>query len=591
MPGELRQTETGKWKIVNLKHDKAGITIPATFTYKGGDAKEIQITNSVQTVTTDWTTDVGVPISLSDVTRNYHDVVKKEGNVYKTYKAHDNFKSSDVHPITPTISLTTPLSEIESTATSISFTVISNTKTKVECGSQRQPQSGSYEAGTNTGSFTISPNIDTTAKYYTIVAYCTGQPDISTSITVTQKAFAPGVGLSVTSPINADVTTLSYTATTTPTNDLAVLVKYGSLTKSDKIGTFTISPNTSLSPVNHVITAICRDYPAYTDTATVKQKAMAYTFEVNPTFFTFPAEGSTLSQQLTINNPQGYSWQITDLSQWLHASKVQGSDTSVSITLRADANTGTTAAARSGSFTVKDVSNNKTTTVNVSQTAPALTPVVKSFDISFESDTSSTISLSPVAILSVPFTGKTQSLNVTSNTSWIVKSCPEWVTLSQMSGSGDKTLTVTIAENTGSSSRSGMIDIWTTDETTRATCQVSQNEVPSFSFEVHFSQPVNWGSYNAAYTAYTGSGDISGTYTYNGTSDSLIFGNNQIKNGDRVVHWIYNYTGSNFKIAILYDYEEPTPKDADFVNFNDNEGRGFECNAEYGKKLYIFLRN
>lgn len=93
---ELNQDFTGKWRITGLKHDHPGVTIPATFTYKG-ISKSLQITSSEQTVVfpDGWKTPLGVSININQIARTY-EVVTQDG---KRYETHDNFTVSNVHPV------------------------------------------------------------------------------------------------------------------------------------------------------------------------------------------------------------------------------------------------------------------------------------------------------------------------------------------------------------------------------------------------------------------------------------------------------------------------------------------------------------
>ena len=93
---ELNQDFTGKWRITGLKHDHPGVTIPATFTYKG-ISKSLQITSSEQTVVfpDGWKTPLGVSINLNEISRNY-EIVNQDG---KRYETHDNFTVSNVDPV------------------------------------------------------------------------------------------------------------------------------------------------------------------------------------------------------------------------------------------------------------------------------------------------------------------------------------------------------------------------------------------------------------------------------------------------------------------------------------------------------------
>ena len=88
---EVQQDANGRWKLT-ISHDKAGIEIPARFTYKGSTAS-FNITNSEKTITTDWETPLGTEISLDEITMVFTPV-EKNG---KTYVVCDSCKHFTVH--------------------------------------------------------------------------------------------------------------------------------------------------------------------------------------------------------------------------------------------------------------------------------------------------------------------------------------------------------------------------------------------------------------------------------------------------------------------------------------------------------------
>lgn len=84
-----------------------------------------------------------------------------------------------------------------------------------------------------------------------------------------------------------------------------------------------------------------------------------------------------------------------------------------------------------------------------------------------------TLTVSPTA-LTADYTGGDKIMTVSADTTWRVTSKPDWVTLSQTTGSsGQSTIIVTFAENTGDSARTGSITI--TDRTRTATVNLTQN--------------------------------------------------------------------------------------------------------------------
>jgi hypothetical protein len=55
--------------------------------------------------------------------------------------------------------------------------------------------------------------------------------------------------------------------------------------------------------------------------------------------------------------------------------------------------------------------------------------------------------------------GETQSIAISSNTSWSITDCPTWLTLSQTNGDGNATVTITASDNPNTSSRSATINV------------------------------------------------------------------------------------------------------------------------------------
>lgn len=112
MPDLRQDSTTGKWTIENLKHDApSSVTIPAQFTYKN-DTVSLNITSNPQSKQTDWETDLGVAIALSEITRNYEPVIQDN----KRYVV-DN----EEFTIIPVSSVTTYELELEPNVTSLTI--------------------------------------------------------------------------------------------------------------------------------------------------------------------------------------------------------------------------------------------------------------------------------------------------------------------------------------------------------------------------------------------------------------------------------------------------------------------------------------
>lgn len=109
---DLTQASNGKWKIVGIKHDQPGISVPAEYTYKGLK-KTFNITASEKTIVTDWETPLGEAIILDEITRVYTAVTLDN----KKYVVKPGTEQFTVHPAQST---TTYKLEIEPATLSLS---------------------------------------------------------------------------------------------------------------------------------------------------------------------------------------------------------------------------------------------------------------------------------------------------------------------------------------------------------------------------------------------------------------------------------------------------------------------------------------
>lgn len=101
--------------------------------------------------------------------------------------------------------------------------------------------------------------------------------------------------------------------------------------------------------------------------------------------------------------------------------------------------------------------------------------------------------------------GGSKSFEISSNSSWQITSCPEWVYLSAKNGEGNTKITATVKENNSTTQLTGKIELSTTDKVITRTINVSQSakyvdfNVPSLSFTYEkgsksfaFSTDGNW---------------------------------------------------------------------------------------------------
>lgn len=469
---ELRQAANGKWNIVDICHDQAGITIPAKFTYNGV-TKSFNITTQKKTIATEWETPVGQAISLDDITRVYTEV--KVGNKIYRVIIPENFdivraEGGDEPVQVPTITsfVVNPIS-LPAAGGDINYTVTtnpSNATVRIKCTSFSATKS------TKTGKFSVPANTDgPNPKTFTLSAWCVdnasaihtknvtqskqtepvedefsvtqiqdtfhyggettsmtfqiinpqghgwtastvpswvhlsdtsgvdttyidvevdertdggtnqriGQITITDNdtrktytVTVTQDGFVPELTLTaVDNPIPATATALTYNIK----SNTDVTVKYGAEQKTHEASQsttdgFTIEPNETIRPISHTITAFCTNYPTVEKTVTITQQGKEEEedqFNVTQlSGYIFPYTGGTKNGFFTITNPQGHSWTATCPDTWVLVGKRSGSNggpINVTVTERDD----TFSHTRLSIITVKDLSTNKTYSINVEQ--------------------------------------------------------------------------------------------------------------------------------------------------------------------------------------------------------------------------------
>lgn len=107
------------------------------------------------------------------------------------------------------------------------------------------------------------------------------------------------------------------------------------------------------------------------------------------------------------------------------------------------------------------------------------------------------LTISPTSYTAV-IGGGSFTLNITSNTSWTI-SYPSWCS-GRTSGSGNASITVTVASNANSPARSGSITVRATaDSSLTRYCSVSQSGVPTYGGRIHlmvqFENPTPFNCY------------------------------------------------------------------------------------------------
>lgn len=137
---------------------------------------------------------------------------------------------------------------------------------------------------------------------------------------------------------------------------------------------------------------------------------------------------------------------------WITVSSSSGNSGSTVVTVTASSYSELTA--RTTSLTVRTVNSNLSANVNITQEPKEII----------------TVTVSPTSI-SAPVSGGTYTFNIASNGAWTI-TYPSWLQVSQTSGTGNATITVTIPENESYSALTGNIVVSTADNT--ATVSVSQ---------------------------------------------------------------------------------------------------------------------
>lgn len=154
--------------------------------------------------------------------------------------------------------------------------------------------------------------------------------------------------------------------------------------------------------------------------------------EAKPTSLSFSAD--TESKQLEINS--NTDWSITSLPEWLSASSLSGKN-SQTISLTAQNNT--SASSRNGKVKIEKEGLTLSAIVEVQQEGLSLS--VDNNNLQFGANAS------------------TQEVVINTISSWSASSSEGWISLSQTSGTGKSTLSISVEENKDDNSRTGSVKI------------------------------------------------------------------------------------------------------------------------------------
>ncbi len=154
--------------------------------------------------------------------------------------------------------------------------------------------------------------------------------------------------------------------------------------------------------------------------------------EVKPTSLSFSADAE--SKQLEINS--NTDWSITSLPDWLTASPQSGKNIQT-ITLKSQINL--SASSRSGKIKIEKQGLSLSAVVDVLQ---------EGMNLSVDNNT-----------LQFGANASTQSIVINTIAGWTASCSEGWITLSQTSGTGKSTLSISVEENKGDNSRTGSVKI------------------------------------------------------------------------------------------------------------------------------------
>ena len=172
------------------------------------------------------------------------------------------------------------------------------------------------------------------------------------------------------------------------------------------------------------------------------------TLSVSPTSVTLNSDGKATA---SVSATDGLLWNVADVPSWLSVTPLSGKgNATLSLTAKED-----NPSAEARSATISLSTSTSTLKCQLVVTQPGINLSVGSTSISFAVD------------------GGTQSVSVTSNSSWRIAEKPEWITCDS-NGKGNSTLQLTASENTQTSERTAKLVIETVNGVTKATIELIQ---------------------------------------------------------------------------------------------------------------------
>lgn len=471
------QNQDGTWTINGLKWVKETGTVKpipddlvftGTISYNNKDAVQVNVEKNGTNYQTDWKTMLGSKLDVNLLVLQCGDVTRNIDDKWYTYKAKSNFTAEDIHPFEVELNATCTNTTPGSDGDSATLNITANTSWSVECDDWITISPTEGTSGVTQAQVTYSENTGTDTRTGRISVYA---GDIYVDISIEQSGFVPEISITSPSSIESTSTTISYTAGTNIGGIIVELYKDGvrqdaqSTSSSELISSFSVSPNTSLSSVTYTLKAICSEYESCTASTTVTQQGAPYVFDVVPTSFTFTSDGT--AQNLRINDPNGYSWEITNIPAWVYAGQTGGSNNAY-ITVSCDTNSSTDQRS-TNNITVTDTTNSRSSAVTITQ-AGSTPPHPQE------------ITVSPTSIV-FDTTGGTTALTITDEGgyNWEITDLPEggWLNLSQLNGNTSVVLTVTCGRNEEKPKRKALFKLMNRDtgNYTEITCEQDSDYV------------------------------------------------------------------------------------------------------------------
>ena len=342
---------------------------------------------------------------------------------------------------TPTLNVSVQTLNFGDAGEGHDFTITSNTNWTVASSADWLTVSPSGGSNNGTVSVTARPNTNTTERTATVTVSGEGVP--VRTINIIQGAAAYILNVSPTSLDFNDFGGQQQTITIeSNVNWSASSDAQGWLTVSPSSGsagnrTVTVTATTGNTSTTQRTATITVTGGSTTRTVSVKQAGVAPILSLSTSSLSFTNVGEQQSFTVTSNT----NWSIvSNVPNWLTISPLSGSNTG---TVRVTASANTSANERTAAIDVNAEGIVQSLIVTQAGTIPTASLSVSTWSLHF------------------PITDGQQSFNITSNTNWYIGSNASWITVSPSSGSNNRTVTVSVTDNSyiGSPPRTAIVVI------------------------------------------------------------------------------------------------------------------------------------